>query len=120
MTLHRALVHLDMIDLFKAKCQPSVTSAQVLVWLKTFPKLVETVSYFPNADRLADLRKKCGCPAAWGGASLNRRRTGDTLVNRTTRTKLRPSSGVDSLPALSHRTPKRITEEWNGQPGDDF
>lgn len=69
MTLEKAMIKLDMMDIFKMKCRPAAHTEDVLEWLKTFPKLRELVSHWPNKEMIRQIRKKHGCPMDHGGGA---------------------------------------------------
>lgn len=92
MTLEKALVHLDMVDLFKTKCQPGVRTADVIKWLQTFPRLQYHMNnWWPQISQVTKLRARWECSAKHGGASF--RRNG-TKKHTLPSLRKRPSRGV--------------------------
>ena len=72
MTLHRALVKLELLDEFSRRATPETSSADLLAWLKE--KLAGHEIEYPQNLRF--LRKRFGHAASQGGARPGGRKAG--------------------------------------------
>lgn len=94
MTLKKALIHLDMVDLFKTKCQPNISSEKILAWLKTFPRIHYHVKgWFPQVAAIHKLRQEFGCSGAHGGGGHRRTRGNNNLLSRGVEKKSKRTGG---------------------------